>query len=81
MNEPGNKMTEAEFEDQLMVWAESGHFDQDAPLVKIVSGFKWMHHAESEYCRFVNSEYKWIGGLKFKISASSKVNGIELHHL
>ena len=73
------KMTEEEFREHLLVWANDGHFDNITSDPTIMVSFNWANHATSEYCFYcpVRGEYTW-GGITFNIKPSSKCHDVAL---
>jgi hypothetical protein len=73
------KMTEEEFREHLLVWANDGHFDNITSNPTIMASFSWLDHAGSEYITYcpVRGEYVWCG-ITFNIKASSKFHDVAL---
>ena len=73
------QMTEEEFREHLLVWANDGHFDNTTSDPTIMVSFNWANNTGKEYVTYcpVRSIYDWCG-VTFNIKPSSKCHDVAL---
>jgi|TARA_R110000744_G_scaffold84046_1_gene164624 hypothetical protein len=72
-------MTEREFRNHLLTWANDGHFNNLSARPEILASFQWCMNAGDEYIAYcpVRGEYDWCG-ITFNITANSKTDDVLL---
>lgn len=73
-----SKMTEKEFNQQIIKWGEAGFLDnRENEIIGIAVDFELADYIGDEFVRYCNGQYDSCG-LTFKLHPIGKINGMQL---